>query len=586
MKSISRIKNQLFKGIFKKELQQYSKMMGEQQQIRDNALHIIQQFSQGNLKVKMDDSTLSDEIHGALIKLKDHFIEKEKIEHQRNWTNIGLAKFADILRMANSETDIAYIVLKEVIHYLKANQGMIYIVDVEEEEEACLVLEACYAYDRKKYLHKKIAIGEGLAGQAYLEKAPIYMTDIPNGYPKITSGLGDATARNIYIIPLMVNEEVYGVMELASFQMFEAFELEFLNKLSEQLAASISSFNLNQKTTLLLEESQLQTEQLRAQEEEMRQNTEELMATQEEMKKRQKELERLKTDLESEVFKRTEEIQEQKEELEQQLEEINTTQESLHKQKAEMEGVLLAIDYANYLAEFSTDGKITYVNDQFLTLFGKAFTKESLIGKNHREFDELAKQPEAYQQFWGRLRKGEAIKKEGVVQIGGKTFYLEENYTPVKNKEGEVVKILNLAHDITKVKELSLQNAAKEREIKDVLNTLNKAIISATFDFDGNYLEVSPEFCRFFNDPEGYYDGKRDRDFNPLASRPDQYEKFWKHLQSGKSYEYMQNCEINNKKYLIETIYSPIFTTDKQVEKIMLILKPFDLAKINSSVNA
>ncbi|WP_157601096.1 PAS domain-containing protein [Persicobacter sp. CCB-QB2] len=585
MKSLSQIKNQLFKRIFKKELQQYSEMIVEQKKRRDNALNIIDEFSQGNLKVKLEDSTLGDEIHGALIKLKDHFTEKEKIEDQRNWTNIGLAKFADILRMANSETNIADIVLKEVIHYLKANQGMIYTV-AKEENETCLVLEACYAYDRKKYLHKKIAIGEGLAGQAYLEMAPIYMTDIPNGYPKITSGLGDATARNIYIIPLMVNEEVYGVMELASFQMFEAFELEFLNKLSEQLAASISSFNLNQKTALLLEESQLQTEQLRAQEEEMRQNTEELMATQEEMKKRQSELELLKTNLESEVFKRTEEIQEQKEELEQQLEEINTTQESLHKQKAEMEGVLLAIDYANYLAEFATDGKITYVNDQFLTLFGKAFTKESLIGKNHREFDELAKQPEAYQQFWDRLRKGEAIKKEGVVQVGERTFYLEENYTPVKNKEGEVVKILNLAHDITKVKELSLQNAAKEREIKDVLNTMNKAIIAATFDYDGNYLEVSSEFCRFFNDPEGYYDGKRDRDFNPLASRPDQYEKFWKHLQSGKSYEYMQNCEINNKKYLIETIYSPIFTPDKQVEKIMLILKPFDLAKINSSVNA
>src|SRR5690606_18370153 len=97
-------------------------------------------------------------------------------------------------------------------------------------------------------------------------------------YIKITSGLGGARPRNLFIAPLKFKDDVYGVIEIASFRKFEPHEMEFVEKTAESIASAISSVQTTERTNKLLEESQLVTEQLRAQEEEMRQNLEELAA--------------------------------------------------------------------------------------------------------------------------------------------------------------------------------------------------------------------------------------------------------------------------------------------------------------------
>ncbi len=114
-----------------------------------------------------------------------------------------------------------------------------------------------------------------------MEEEPVYLLQVPDNYVSITSGLGESKPGYILIVPLKINSEVEGVMELASFRPYETSEIQF--------AATLATAQTNERTRQLLEQSQMQAEQMRAQEEEMQQNTEEMQATQEEFHRTERE---------------------------------------------------------------------------------------------------------------------------------------------------------------------------------------------------------------------------------------------------------------------------------------------------------
>ncbi len=167
----------------------------------------------------------SDVLGNALINMRDNLSRVADEDKKRNWATEGLAKFGEILRTnTNDLGKLTDEIILSLVKYLKGNQGAIYIVDdVESGDEPTMSMKSCYAWDKKKFLNHKIHKGEGLAGQAWQEGDLIYLTDVPQNYIRITSGLGDANPTSVLIVPLKVNENIFGVVEIASFTDFKVF---------------------------------------------------------------------------------------------------------------------------------------------------------------------------------------------------------------------------------------------------------------------------------------------------------------------------------------------------------------------------
>ncbi len=227
---------------------------------------------------------------GALLEMSTKLQKNEEEDKQRQWSAEGLNKFYEIVR--NNQGDLKLLADRSVsflVNYLKAQQASLLVKKVNEEE-TYLELVAAYAFERKKWIEKRVEIGEGLLGQAYLEGDPILMTDIPKGYLSITSGLGDAPPRCLLIVPFKYHDKIEALFEIAAFQKFNQHQIDLLKKVGEFFAASMQNVNNNLTMKKLLEQSQQQAEIMKEQEEELRQNMEELEATNEAMRRREQEM--------------------------------------------------------------------------------------------------------------------------------------------------------------------------------------------------------------------------------------------------------------------------------------------------------
>ncbi|HRJ29388.1 MAG TPA: GAF domain-containing protein [Cyclobacteriaceae bacterium] len=273
----------------KKTISEYSNKSALEGQLKNvtNNIGFAEQISSGNLSVEYTLTDTNDELGKALLKMRENLLAASVKEQQEKFITVGITQVGDVIRNnADSLQNLADDFIRTVVKYMGMNQGGLFLLESEGTQEY-LNLTACYAYERKKYLSRRVEIGQGLVGQCFLEKDIIYMTKVPQNYVQITSGLGEATPGCIVIVPVMTTDEIVGVMELASFKPLEKYQLDFLKKVAENIASSIVSSRVTERVKKLLAESQQQTEEMRAQEEEMRQNMEELQATQEEMRRKE-----------------------------------------------------------------------------------------------------------------------------------------------------------------------------------------------------------------------------------------------------------------------------------------------------------
>lgn len=260
------------------------------------ATSFIREVSGGNFAVQWDGITAEnvnlnkENLAGELLRMRDQMKTIKQQDDTRNWVSEGLAKFSEILRKDQEDMQsLSYNSLVFITKYMKAQQGALFVLRDDHDGTQYLDMAACYAFNRKKHVSKRVEIGHGLIGQTYLEGRTVVMTEIPNGYTHITSGLGESTPNCILIVPFKSNDKIEAVIELAGFKKFEAHEMEFMEKIGEIVAATLGSVRNTETMKTLLQQFKSQTEQLRAQEEELRQNMEEMEATQEAFRRQERE---------------------------------------------------------------------------------------------------------------------------------------------------------------------------------------------------------------------------------------------------------------------------------------------------------
>ena len=249
---------------------------------------IVTNLVEGNLAVQIKQENLDGnqslkDLSESLDTLRIKLLDDRQKEDRKKWVTEGLAHFGDILRNNDNLAKLCENFITELVKYLKFNQGSIFLPIEHDTEGKMLELMGCYAYDRKKFIHKTIELSEGLVGQCFLEKHPMILFDVPKNYLKITSGLGEANPDTLLIYPLKTADSVEGVIEVAGFGRPEDHILEFISQVCEDMASVLKNVTLAEHTKKLLELTQQQAEALQQKEEEMKQNIKDMQETMLEM---------------------------------------------------------------------------------------------------------------------------------------------------------------------------------------------------------------------------------------------------------------------------------------------------------------
>jgi CheY-like chemotaxis protein/signal transduction histidine kinase/CHASE3 domain sensor protein len=245
----------------------------------------------------------------------------ERESADRNWILTGNFELNEKIRGEKTEIELAQSIINQLCAYLNTQIGAIYLFDNGQ-----LSLAGSYAYSFRKKNTSIIRPGEGLVGQAAAEKKIIVFTEVPNDYIRINSGLGNIIPKNLIMLPLLQDDILKGVIEIGSVKEFSPLQMEFLNKIGENIAIVINAAQSRRKLKELLEETQRQAEELEVQQEELKQSNEELLQKTELLERS-----------ESSLKTQQEELQQTNEELEEKANLLEEQKEKLENAKSDIE---------------------------------------------------------------------------------------------------------------------------------------------------------------------------------------------------------------------------------------------------------
>jgi PAS domain S-box-containing protein len=416
-----------------------------------------EQIGHGRYDIEFEVTDDSDTLGKTLQNLRNKLFENNQKEWLQNWEMVGKDKIGQILRMHNDVNVLTYEVLENLIKYIDVVQGVFYIYDDDSKK---LRISSSYAYNRKKYLQEEVSIGEGLVGQAAIEKDIVHRTEIPAHYLSITSGiLGEKKPDSLLIVPLFMEEKLQGAFEFASLKEFKNHEIEFVKSIAEIVARTIYNLKITEKTERLLRESQEMTQELKENEEELRQNAEEMRLTQEE-------LEKTNTSLEEKI------------------QEVNQSQKRLYS---------LLENASELITIYDHNKKLKYVSPSVTNILG--YSEEEMIAG--KDFERINKKGQVVinQMFQDLLEKPTEpqIVQYSYLNKQGAIMYLETTGRNLIDDPAINGLLLNTS-DITERK-----RAEKEQRMRGQMQTLsdNSPDIILRIDTNRQFFYVNPSIEKY-----------------------------------------------------------------------------------------
>lgn len=442
IKKVNSIINKLSLGQVGEELKMAVSGNDELGQMADSSNKVVEGLLQvtkfaenignGNSNYKFTPLSDRDVLGNAIIEMKNSLDKAKEEEKQRreeegqlNWASSGINLFNKVLRVDDKNMkSLAGEIIKALTSYLESQMGALYVVPSDKEG---VEMVAHIGFNKEKVFSSSyVAPGDGLIGRAYLEKETIFISEITPDIDTIGSGLGKALPKSALIVPLIYNKKLIGLVELYSFKVFQQYQIAFVEKLSENIASTISTVKTNGQTAELLEKSKHQSEVLEQQEEEIRQNMEEMQAVQEESTQKE--------------------------------ENLTSVIESL--------GSILPI------VRYDTNQCVKDANQDYLNLM--RVKKDKLIGKRHKSERFMNEQEQAkHDEFWSNLLAGNVMEMEEQIEDDNKEQKsLLNRFIPVRNESGEVTEIMDVVIDISRQKKLEAQiQMVQEGIIPDDLNS-------------------------------------------------------------------------------------------------------------------